>query len=115
MSNEKLDSLQVTKDALSSIEALVKDARGNAIFLAFEGERLNIGAQYLRLAGRKCAALAELIDAIAGGDRRRGDKAIRRIAEIGRDIEKHLAAVDVANARLSEKHGAVRMTSSRRS
>jgi len=110
MSNEKLDSLQVTKSAFSSIEALVKDAHGNAIGLAFERERLNIGAQYLRLAGRKCAALSELIDAIADGDRRRGEKAIKRIAEIDRDIEKHLDAVAVANTRLSEKHGAVRMT-----
>ncbi len=56
MSNDTIDSLAITKDAFSSIEALVKDARGNAIFLAFERERLNIGAQYLRLTPSEYAA-----------------------------------------------------------
>lgn len=110
MSKDERGAYEITKDALSSIEALVKDARGNAIFAGNDAKRVAIGAGYLRLAGRKCAAAAELIDAVAEQDKRRGDKAKKRLAEIDRDIERYLDYVAIDNKRWEQESGAVRMT-----
>ncbi len=109
MSKDTRGSFEITKDALGSIEALVKDARGNAIFAANDRKRISIGAGYLRLAAQKSAALADLMDAVAGQDRRHGDKAKKRLAEIDRDIEKYLDIVATDNERWARESGAVRM------
>jgi hypothetical protein len=112
MSTNEKGALEITKDGLGSIEALVKDARGNAIFAANDRKRISIGAGYLRLAGRKCAALSELIEAVAEQESRRADKAKKRLAEIDRDIEKYLDFVDLDNERFAKESGAIRMTMS---
>ena len=109
MSKDEKGAFEITKDALDSIEALVKDARGNAIFAGNDRKRISIGAGYLRLAGRKCAAASELIDAVSDQNKRRGDKAKKRLAEIDRDIEKYLDYIDLDNKRWAEASGAVRM------
>jgi len=108
MSKDERGAFEITKDAFASIEALVKDAVGNAT-LTGDGKRLHIGAEYLRLAGRKSAALAELITAVANQERAPGRRAIKRLAEIDRAIEKHLAMVAIDNERWARENGAVRM------
>ena len=111
MSNQEKGAFEITKDAFGSIEALVKDARGNAIF-ANDPKRISVAAGYLRLAGRKCAALTELIQAVADQESRHADKAKKRLAEIDRDIEKYLDFVEIDNERWAKESGAVSMTMS---
>lgn len=108
MSKDEKGAFEITEDAFASIEALVKDAIGNAT-LTGDRKRLHIGAEYLRLAGRKSAALAELITAVANQERAPGRRAIKRLAEIDRAIEKHLAMVAIDNERWARENGAVRM------
>ncbi len=108
MSTKELDSYEITKRAFASVEALVKDALGNAT-LTGDPKRLHIGAAYLRLAGRKSAALADLITGVANQNRPYGLKAIKRLEEIDRDIQKHLDRVAVDNKRWAEEKGSVRM------
>ena len=108
MSTDERGSFEITKNAFASIEALVKDAVGNAT-LTGDRKRLHIGAGYLRLAAQKSAALADLIDAVANQDRAPGRRAIKRLAQVDRDIEKHLDKVAIDNERWARENGAVRM------
>ena len=108
MGKDTTGSFEITTDALGSIEALVKDARGNAT-LTGDRMRFHIGAGYLRLAAQKSAALADLIDAVANQDRAPGRRAIKRLAQVDRDIEKHLEKVAIDNERWARENGAVRM------
>jgi hypothetical protein len=109
MSKDVRGSFEITKDAFGSIEALVKDARGNAIFAGNGPKRIRIGAQYARLAGMASVALADLLVAVADGNRKAGDRAKMRLAQIDRDIQKHLDMVAVDNERWAKESGAVRM------
>jgi hypothetical protein len=109
MSKDERGSLEITKDAFGSIDALVKDARGNATLAGNDPKRLRIGAGYLRLAGMASASLADLIEAVASQDKARGDKAKKRLAQIDRDIQKHLDVVEVDNERWAKESGAIRV------
>jgi len=108
MSKDTRGAFEITKDAFASIEALVKDAVGNAT-LTGDRKRLHIGAGYLRLAAQKSAALANLISAVANQDRAPGRRAIRQLAQVDREIEKHLDKVAIDNERWARESGAVRM------
>jgi hypothetical protein len=108
MSTDERGAFEITKDAFASIEALVKDAVGNAT-LTGDRKRFHIGAGYLRLAAQKSAALADLIDAVANQDRNPGRRAIKRLAQVDCDIEKHLDMVAIDNERWARESGAVRM------
>ena len=108
MSTDERGAFEITKDAFASIEALVKDAVGNAT-LTGDRKRLHIGAGYLRLAAAKAAALADLISAVANQDRTPGRKAIRRLSQVEREIEKFLAKVAIDNERWARDNGAIRM------
>ena len=108
MSKDKIDSFEITKGAFASIEALVQDAIGNAT-LTGDRKRLHIGASYLRLAAAKAVALADLISAVANQDRGPGRAAIKRLAQVDRDIEKHLEKVAIDNERWARESGAVRV------
>jgi len=108
MGTDERGSYEITKDAFASIEALVKDAVGNAT-LTGDRMRFHIGAGYLRLAAAKAVALADLIDAVANQDRTPGRRAIKRLAQVDRDIEKHLAKVAIDNERWAKENGAIRM------
>jgi hypothetical protein len=108
MSNDERGSFEITKDAFASIEALVKDAIGNAT-LTGDRKRFHIGAGYLRLAAQKSAALADLIDAVANSNRSTGAKAIKRLMQVDRDIEKHLDKVAIDNERWAKESGAIRV------
>ena len=108
MSTDERASYEITKDAFASIEALVKDAVGNAT-LTGDRKRFHIGAGYLWLAAQKSAALADLIDAVANQDRAPGRRAIKRLAQVDCDIEKHLEKVAIDNERWARENGAVRM------
>lgn len=107
MSTNKKGTFETTTDAFSSIEALVKDGRGNAIFMAPDRKRLHFGAGYLRLAAQKSAALADLIDGVANGNRNHVDKAKKRLVQIDRDIEKHVDAAGIDNERWAKENGAI--------
>ena len=109
MSNDTRGSLEITKDAFGSIEALVKDAHGNAIFAGNDPKRIHIGAGYLRLCAMKSTALSDLLDAVADGDRRAGDKSKKRLAEVEREIQKYLDKVAIDNERWAKESGAVSM------
>ena len=109
MSKDERGSYEITKDAFASIEALVKDARGNAIFAGNDPKRIHIGAGYLRLCAAKSSALSSLLDAVADGDKRAGDKSKKRLSEVEREIEKHLDKVAVDNERWAKESGAVRL------
>jgi len=108
MSKDERGAFEITKDTFASIEALVKDALGNAT-LTGDRKRLHIGAGYLRLAVQKSAALADLIDAVANQERTPGRKAIKRLSQIDRDIEKFLDKVAIDNERWARDNGAVRV------
>lgn len=108
MSKDERGAFEITKDAFASIEALVKDAVGNAT-LTGDRKRLHIGSGYLRLAAAKAVALADLISAVANQDRAPGRRAIKRLTQIDRDIEKHLDKVAIDNERWARENGAVRM------
>jgi len=108
MSKDEIDSFEITKGAFASIEALVKDAVGNAT-LTGDRKRLHIGAGYLRHAAAKAAALADLISAVANQARAPGRRAIRKLAQVDREIEKHLDKVAIDNERWAKESGAVRM------
>ena len=86
----------------------MKDAFGNST-LTGDKHRFHIGAGYLRLAAQQSAALADLIDAVANQDRTPGRRAIKRLAEIDRAIEKHLAMVAVDNERWARERNSVRV------
>ena len=108
MSTKERDSFAITKAAFASIDALVKDAHGNATMTG-DRKRLAIAAGYLRLAAQKSAALADLVESVADQKRQPGDKAIKRLGEIDREIEKYLDKVAVDNKRWAKESGAVRM------
>jgi len=108
MSTDERGAFEITKDAFASIEALVKDAVGNST-LTGDRKRFHIGAGYLRLAAAKAVALADLISAVANQDRNPGRRAIKRLAQVDRDIEKHLAMVAIDNERWARENGAIRM------
>ena len=109
MSNDTRGSLEITKDAFGSIEALVKDAHGNAIFAGNDPKRIRIGAGYLRLCATKSSALSDLLDAVADGNKRAGDKAKKRLSEVEREIQKYLDMVAVDNERWAKESGATRV------
>lgn len=108
MSKDERGALEITKDAFASIEALVKDAVGNAT-LTGDRKRLHIGSGYLRLAAAKAVALADLISAVANQDRAPGRRAIKRLAQVDSDIEKHLDKVAIDNERWARASGAIRV------
>jgi hypothetical protein len=108
MGTDERGSYEITKDAFASIEALVKDAVGNST-LTGDRKRFHIGAGYLRLAAAKAVALADLISAVANQDRNPGRRAIKRLAQVDRDIEKHLDVVAIDNERWARDNGAVRV------
>ena len=108
MSTDERGAFEITKDAFASIEALVKDAVGNST-LTGDRKRFHIGAGYLRLAAAKAVALADLISAVANQDRNPGRRAIKRLAQVDRDIEKHLDVVAIDNERWARDNGAVRV------
>jgi len=108
MSTDERGAYEITNDAFGSIEALVKDAVGNAT-LTGDRKRLHIGSGYLRLAAAKAVALADLISAVANQDRAPGRSAIKRLAQIDRDIKKHLDKVAIDNERWARETGAIRM------
>ena len=107
MSTNEKGTFKTTIDAFSSIEALVKDGRGNAIFMSPDPKRLHFGAGYLRLAAQKSVALADLIDGVAKGNRSHVDKAKKRLAQVDRDIEKHVDAAGIDNERWAKEKGAI--------
>lgn len=109
MSKDERGSLEITKDAFGSIDALVKDAHGNAMFAGNDPKRIHIGAGYLRLCAMKSNALSDLLDAVADGNRASGDKAKKRLSQVDRDIQKYLDMVAVDNERWAKESGAVRM------
>jgi hypothetical protein len=106
MSNNEKGSYETTTETFDQLQALIMDARGNALFMG-EVRRLRYGATYLRLCCQQAAALADLIDAVADEDRRRGNKAKGRIEQNNRAILKHLDVVAVDNARLVDEGKAV--------
>lgn len=109
MSNDERGALEITKDAFSSIEALVKDAHGNAIFGGNDPKRIRIGAGYLRLCSTKSCALSSLLDAVADGNKRAGDAAKRRLSAVELEINKYLDKVAIDNKRWAKESGAIQM------
>lgn len=102
--NAKGETFETTTNAFGSLAALLADARGNALVLP-DKARIHFAAGYLRLAARKSAALAELLDAVSTVSQRSGDRAKKRIREIDRDIEKFLDVVGKDSERMLKRHG----------
>ncbi len=106
MSTKKQGTYETTTDTFDQLQALIADARGNALFTG-EARRLRYGATYLRLCCQQAAALADLIDAVADQERRGVDKAKKRLEQNNRAILKHLDVVAIDNARLVDEGKAI--------
>ena len=106
MSTTEKGSYEHTSDTFDQLQALIADARGNALYMG-EARRLRFGATYLRLAAQQAAALADFVEAVADQDRRRGDKATKRLEQNNLAILRHLDVVAVDNARLVDEGKAI--------
>lgn len=106
MSTTEKGSYETTSDTFDQLQALIADARGNALYMG-EARRLRFGATYLRHAAQQATALADLVEAVADQDRRRGDKAKKRLEQNNLAILRHLDVVAVDNARLVDEGKAV--------
>ena len=104
--NSQQSTYEFTEAAFTSVAALVADARGNALYTG-DAKRLQLGAGYLRLAAQQAAALADLVDAVAAGDRQRGRKAKTRIIALDREIMRHVDVAARDTMRLAEAPGAL--------
>lgn len=94
---KKGSTFAIVQSEFGLLEALLADARGNASFLG----RPWAAAGYLRIAAKKASALAELLDAVQGTDRERGEQAKTRLAAIEEECISWLDKVGADNARMA--------------